>query len=569
MTERIYFQVTDGPLSVRSTPSATGVRVAELPNGTLIEVEAGSRTEAGGFIWWKHKHGWSAEGSVTAGSNPFMRRTQAPDSAVAVGKTRHFRVVNGPVSVRVNPDSGSSKTGELPNGTIIEALSDDVTVSGGFRWVRHARGWSALGRNDNSAPFMLPTSAPEPAPVTSEPAPVAPVTPAPVTPAPEPVAPAPAPAPQVRYFRVVDGPVSIREQANPNSKKLGELSNDTIIEVIPTSRTVNGEFVYWQHDKGWSAERRLTAGQPFMVVSDTPPPAPVAPHADPRMNQPDGSPIQFFEVVEGPISIRREPTLTGERLGQFSTGEQFEVIPRTRTENAGFVWWQHARGWSPERKQGSETSYLKIIPKITHRTVEGIPFMPVIVRHPVALTDLDWIQYYGNTKFAYDLRRDGKFWYNYCQALHGGFDYGSNRVVPIVAGVHGTVIDVNVNTSVYGPNYTRLKVGPYIFVYGHIANPSGLRVGEAVGPDTVIGAMDAGRGRQNHLHLEVRHGLKILNPLELMTEERQAEITRRYSDYQNRFYRSATWTLWQTPYDQPILNLQARGSEVIIGPHAR
>lgn len=565
MTDRLFYQVIDGPLSVRATPGTGGARAGELPNGITIEVEAASRTVADGFVWWKHTMGWSAEGSAD-GKTVFMQQTTQAQAPSPSGETSFYQVTNGPVSIRANPDATSTKLGELPNGTVIEVLPDGRATGGGFSWVKHGRGWSALGKADGTAAFMLPTSAP------TSPSPVQPDNPAPVAPTPTtPTDPIKTPEPttepepeKIRFFQITDGPVTIRKAPDPSSEKVGEIANGVFIEVDPNSRTVNAGFIYWQHSKGWSAERRIGAGAPFMTPSAEPPPP--APAVDLTVTA-DGTPIQFFEVVEGPISIRSEPSLSAARLGQFSAGEQFEVIQRSRTENQGYVWWQHSKGWSPERKVGSESAYVTVIPKLSRKVVDGVPYLPVIVQHPVALADTQWIQYYGNTTFAYKLRFEGKFWYNYCQSLHGGFDYGTSKPVPIVAGAEGTVIDVNLNKATYAPNYTRVKVGPYIFIYGHMARPSMFNVGDSVGPNTVMGFIDA--GGQNHLHFEVRFGLKLINPLEVMIEERRNEITARFKDYAKHFHASPSWNLWQNPYDQPVLNLQNKGSEVIIGPHAR
>ena len=64
MTDKLRYQVSDGPLSVRATPGTAGARVGELPTGALLVVEADSRTVVDGFVWWKHALGWSAEGSA-------------------------------------------------------------------------------------------------------------------------------------------------------------------------------------------------------------------------------------------------------------------------------------------------------------------------------------------------------------------------------------------------------------------------------------------------------------------------------------------------------------------------
>ena len=57
------YQVFLGPLSVRAEPAITAKRLDLLANGSCIDVEPQSRTEKGGYVWWKHlgKPQWSAE----------------------------------------------------------------------------------------------------------------------------------------------------------------------------------------------------------------------------------------------------------------------------------------------------------------------------------------------------------------------------------------------------------------------------------------------------------------------------------------------------------------------------
>ena len=45
-------------------------------------------------------------------------------------------------------------------------------------------------------------------------------------------------------------------------------------------------------------------------------------------------------------------------------------------------------------------------------------------------------------------------------------------------------------------------------------------------------------------------------------------ITARWKNFDKHFYRDSLWNQWQTPFDQPVLELQQKGREVIIGPHA-
>src|SRR5690606_33316364 len=67
----VYFQVVDGPLSVRAEPRTSAARVAELPQGVIVAADASTRTLADGFVWWRHGQGWSAA-STDAGTEVYM-----------------------------------------------------------------------------------------------------------------------------------------------------------------------------------------------------------------------------------------------------------------------------------------------------------------------------------------------------------------------------------------------------------------------------------------------------------------------------------------------------------------
>ncbi len=57
------FQVILSPLSVRMEASLSAKRLDLLAGGACIDVDAKSRTEVGGYVWWRHygKQQWSAE----------------------------------------------------------------------------------------------------------------------------------------------------------------------------------------------------------------------------------------------------------------------------------------------------------------------------------------------------------------------------------------------------------------------------------------------------------------------------------------------------------------------------
>jgi uncharacterized protein YvpB len=71
---KIAFKVTAAALNIRSAPvagSASLVAGKRLSYGQVIEVDGGSRTEASGFVWWRHDDGWSAQQSLD-GTQEFM-----------------------------------------------------------------------------------------------------------------------------------------------------------------------------------------------------------------------------------------------------------------------------------------------------------------------------------------------------------------------------------------------------------------------------------------------------------------------------------------------------------------
>ncbi len=542
-----YFKVVMGPVTVREKPDVNSRKLGEIPNGVIVEVVPGSRFVNGDYVYWQHSGGWSAEGRADGGQQ-FMIPATEPDPKVEVPAPDHptitpeeirfLKVVDGPVSIRALPDPTSQKLGEIPNDTVVEVEKGSRVVASGYIYYRHSRGWSAMGTEAGGSPFMIPVAVMMPDVIVT--------------------------LPQVPLgvFQVIDGPISIRAPPDVGSEKLGELPNLVTVEIDKFSMTDRDGFIWWRHHLGWSVERKSDSSGVFMlrvpVMLNPPLPQPGT--------WPDGTPVRFFEVVDGPISIRKEPDSSADRVGTLFNKEQIEVDPATRMVLKGLVWWRHAQGWSVERPVTGTQTFMQPIRELTQAPSTGgfNPF-PIFTRHPVPLNDTQWIQYFGNTRFAYNLRVQKKFWYNYCQGLHGGFDYGCNRAVPVFAGVDGQIIDVKYNTSTYAPNFTRVRVGPFMVIYGHIAVPSSFNVGDVVTPETVIGVIDA--GGQNHLHLEVRYKNQIVNPLRVMPPEMQREITSRWKDLNKHFYSDSLWNQWLSPLDQPVLDLQLKGQEVIIGPH--
>jgi hypothetical protein len=383
---------------------------------------------------------------------------------------------------------------------------------------------------------------------------------------------------------VVDGPVSIRAEPTRSAARRGEVPNGGLLQVQKDSRREAEGYVWWQHALGWSAERTIDGSYVIMeeaAQSTTPtdesgtrPPLPTPPQPTEPPNTP-----RYFRVMTPLLNVRDAPSAAGAKVTELKNGDEISTRVGDRTEANGFVWWKHAAGWSVEKRIDGSEIYMERINALTPplpaigadgRTVtlpDGSTFVAqeFITRSLMDIASVQWIQYFGNSQFAYRIWSEGKQWYKYSQGLHGGFDYGSSRVgTPLYAGVEGQVLAVFRNSATYSPNYVQVTVGPYLLIYGHLTNVPDLQKGQRVTPDMIVGYVDA--GGQNHLHFEVRYkSWWILNPLLVMTPAVRDLILNRYTDYPRHFYRDATWSQWQDPFDQPVLRL----SGTLIGPHSR
>jgi len=291
------------------------------------------------------------------------------------------------------------------------------------------------------------------------------------------------------------------------------------------------------------------------------------------------------------VRVRSAPNLSGDTIRYLDPGTALEVNPDSRTEADGYVWWQHSEGWSAERSANGKEVYLfepgkaapaplraepqdeatpGAPPVAAPARLEGLPAdqdLPLknelFRRTPVDLAQTQWWQYFGNNVFGYDLWAKGAKWYAYCQGLHGGLDFGnsSTRGIKVYAGVQG-VFD-KVITSSFAPHGLFVRAGDYTIIYGHLVNPGSFQPGQPVGPDAYMGELQF--GGQNHLHLEVRYRENwIVNPLLLMPEEMREAIFAKFPPSGEYFYRGGGWSKWQTPLDQPVLQLNGP----LIGAHA-
>ena len=73
-------------------------------------------------------------------------------------------------------------------------------------------------------------------------------------------------------------------------------------------------------------------------------------------------PKNIYKVVDGPISVRREPA--GQWLKSYPKGYEFIADTDTETTINGYVWIQHDEGWTAKRSEDKSHKFLKKIADI-------------------------------------------------------------------------------------------------------------------------------------------------------------------------------------------------------------
>jgi hypothetical protein len=363
-----------------------------------------------------------------------------------------------------------------------------------------------------------------------------------------------------KVFTVVRGPVYMRSAPSlaPGTKVEGRwLVNGQTVEVVPDSRTIADGYIWWKHDDGWSAEASVDGRLVLMIESQS-----VGISDTEKKNQPDPTkpydPVskKTFRVINGPVNWRDKPTLEPRALikgKSFRTGQLVEVDADSRTEADGYVWWRHSDGWSAER---SLTAPLVLM--IEEDQVLGAS--ELFARLPLGLDIVRWVQYYGNTTFAYEHGKENNY-DGYSQGLHGGLDLGHPGGAAVCAGIRA---DLNPVCTYVGdqrdfrPNRVDITVGQYLIILGHLTNPDFSLVGKSLTPDTVVGYIDSSK---QHVHIEIRRGSKILNPLNFLPESLRTGLIGRFSPA-GMFQPNGGQ--WESPLDQPDIDIGGK----VIGPRA-
>ncbi len=170
------FRVGSSQVRVRSDPTLRGTHIKWLNPGEIVEVEADSRTEADGYVWWQHDAGWSAERSLLgedvflidvppepevivsptpttpapsptpstpAPATPTPTTPETPSESQPPPAKMPFKVASVKVRVRSKPNLQGTMIKWLDPGTLLDCDGNSRTEADGYVWWQHNEGWSA------------------------------------------------------------------------------------------------------------------------------------------------------------------------------------------------------------------------------------------------------------------------------------------------------------------------------------------------------------------------------------------------------------------------------------------
>lgn len=194
---------------------------------------------------------------------------------------------------------------------------------------------------------------------------------------------------------------------------------------------------------------------------------------------------------------------------------------------------------------------------------------PVFEKSPVPLDKVRFINWYGNTKFAYDHRHE---YYDELQGLHSGIDFAVPIGTAITSVVDRTGKIMAVNGEPYdykaGPGSILVDYGEFLVLYGHTSRDNVPEVGDEIKPDEIVGYTGADAGGFEHLHLEVikkdpgwnslpvdkqattRPGNIRTNPVPYLNPELRKQLAEKESGE----FHPTSENVWQTPDDQPDID---------------
>ena len=164
-------------------------------------------------------------------------------------------------------------------------------------------------------------------------------------------------------------------------------------------------------------------------------------------------------------------------------------------------------------------------------------------------------QWYGNTRFAYQLR---SVFYASGQGLHFGLDLGAPCGTPVVAIGDGIVTKIDAREHGSGPHNLMIDhPNGFSSFYGHLLEPARVYIGQEVRAGDVValsGDPDLTCDSRPHLHLEIRNQWYnyAYNPVVFIDADWDTlALFGPLGGFQQDLDQPRRWV---TPYDQPTVD---------------
>jgi uncharacterized protein YraI len=309
--------VVDGPVNLRKNPGLSGAVVRALGTDESASVVNPSElTDRDGYTWINVKSrenetGWLATDFLDPlAADPCANNACQPVEHQDLLDADAVVVIDGPLNVRSSAAANGTILDTIATGAVVNTATDsEIKTAGGYDWLKvdynGQDGWVAVD-------FIS---------VSTETCDVSPCFPD-TSSGDDPFAGA-------LGVRVTDGPLNVRDIAGLGGTVIGVL--DTVAEVPVDTRAIVTDADQYT----WI--RVVTSAGTGWVATDFIEPLNYAPDVEGA----DGgfATAEGVEVIDGPVNVRSDPSLSGEISSVQDTGMQFNKVGGSDLVQAdGYTW---------------------------------------------------------------------------------------------------------------------------------------------------------------------------------------------------------------------------------------
>jgi uncharacterized protein YgiM (DUF1202 family) len=309
--------VVDGPVNLRKNPGLSGAVVRALGTDESASVVNPSElTDRDGYSWInvktrENETGWLATDFLDPlADDPCANNACQPVEHQDLLDADAVVVVDGPLNVRSSAAADGTILDTVATGAVLNtAAKGEIKTAGGYDWLKvdynGQDGWVAVD-------FVS---------VSTDTCDVSPCFPEPST--------GDDPFAGALGVRVVDGPLNVRDIAGLGGTAFAVLDTGAEVPVDTRAVVTDADQYTWI--------RVVTSAGTGWVATDFVEPLNYAPDVDGA----DGgfATAEGVEVVDGPVNVRSDPSLSGEINSVQDTGLQFSRVAGSDLVQAdGYTW---------------------------------------------------------------------------------------------------------------------------------------------------------------------------------------------------------------------------------------